>query len=192
MELGQQLLVEPEGARDVTAPPGACWWGVDSSTLRVSIAARGEDFAHATTRSFPRAQGPRRLAFIYAETYQFTLDSLGVTPSGGFRYWPGFVLIEQPSGKKPNPNLVYAVGVIQAAVYAALHGARGDRPIPVVETVPSATWKARGIGGPWQTLNKAAGDIIRLAREDGYTGQSEDEADAWFMAKAARRTVRFA
>lgn len=185
-ELTQQVLVEPEPARVVKAEPGSSWWGVDPSTKRVSIGASLRDARHVDTRSFTSSAGPRRLGLIYAETWHFT----NVMAE---HFWPGFVLVEQPSGKAPNPNLLYAVGVIQAAVYSALArlAQRDGFPWPVVETVPSATWKSLAIGPGWAKLDKAAGDILRLAREDGYDGDSLDEADAWFIAKAARRTVRF-
>lgn len=184
IELLQQVLVEPEPTRTVNATPAACWYGIDPSTKRVSLAAvRAGGERSVSTRSFPSADGPRRLALIYAETFAFVTEWAA-------RAWPGFVLVEQPSGKSPNPNLVYAVGVVQAATYAALHNARGTRPCPVVETVPSATWKRLAIGPGWAKLSKPDGDVLRFAQEDGYGGVSLDEADAWLIAKAARRTVR--
>lgn len=186
MELTQQRLLEPEPTRTVRAAEGAGHWGVDPSTLRLAIAWRTEDEIGARTRSYTRTAGPRRLAFIYAETVQFVLGVAGWV-------WPGYVLFEQPSGEHPNLNLVYAAGAQQAAVYAALHrcAQASGWPVPEIEVVPSATWKSVGIGQGWKRLKKADGDILRLAREDGYSGDSLDEADAHYMAKAARRTVRF-
>jgi hypothetical protein len=193
MEVGQQLLAEPEPTREVKSwGEGATWLGVDPGTKRVSVALAGRESMRCVTRSFPRADGARRLAFIYAETFELVRS---LEPQ------PGFAFVEQPSGKSPNPNLVYAVGVIAAAVYAGLHNLAMSRgaPAPVVEMIPSATWKkvACGRGDLWKPKASAERPefesyaVAAWARENGFAVSSWDEADAAGIAVAARRTVRF-
>lgn len=194
-ELGQQALLAPEPTRVVRADPACTFWGVDPGTLRVSIAwrdAAGENTG-ATTRSFPRfPDGGERLIHIHRETrqlaYDLTAAAYGETPAAGR---PGFVWVELPAGK-PNPQLAYAVGVIQAAVYSGIHAAIG-RSV-TVEDVPSSTWKktATGRGDAGSKRRGGKAEIVQWARENGWTGTVEDEADAWGIALAASRTVRFA
>lgn len=188
-ELTQQVLLDPDPPRALKAPPGAGWLGVDPSTLRVAAAVISPDGSRrVATRSFIRATGSRRLAFIYRDTFEFVRELPPV----------GFGFVEMPGGKHVPPELSWAVGVIQAAVYAALH--RPDCP-PTVELIPPATWKklACGAGNLYKPKRERGGPppafadypVAVWARENGYTGSSWDECDALGIAVAARRTVRF-
>jgi hypothetical protein len=123
---------------------------------------------------------------IYAQTRSFAAE--------GFLYagfpLPGLVLVEQPSGKMENPNLSYAVGVIQAALYDGLYSALG-RAVRI-ETCTSGWWKKRACGRGNLYKPKSRNDEYRVltwARQNGYAGYSWDECDAWGIAEAARREV---
>lgn len=196
-ELGQQHLLEPDPARTVPAPPASAWYGVDPSTLRIAVGwSTPEGSLGAATQSFMRAEGPRRLAFIYRDTYTF-VRSLAT------QVWPGYVLVEQPGGKHVPVQLEHAVGVIHAAIYSALHTTANAHgwPVPAVETAPPATWKkiACGAGNLYKPKRERGAPppafedypVAVWARENGYGGHSWDEADAIGLAVAARRTVRF-
>lgn len=182
----QEIFMAPR-PRVVTARSGGWWVGVDVSTLRVAIASVSPEGRHGvSTRSFPTRTGGRRLAVILYETRLLmrSLIDAGVEP--------GVIVVEQPSGQTPNLQLVYATGVIMAAVAEAAPGA-------VVETVPSSTWKKIACG---------RGNIYKPKRERGkpppefldygvarwacetvdYRGSSWDEADALGVADYAWRT----
>lgn len=186
--LAQQELVEPAPVRRLIVPRGhRAWWGVDGSTVRLSVAyAAPAGRRGVRTVPFARAEGPARLSEIYAQTRLFALNACH---AAGFP-WPGLVLVEQPSGKMENPNLSYAVGVIQAALYDGLYSALG-RAVRI-ETCTSSWWKKRACGRGNLYKPKSRGDeygVLQWARQNGYAGVSWDEADAWGIAEAARREV---
>lgn len=138
-----------------------------------------------STRSFPSRTGGRRLAVIHYET---RLLARSLVEAGEA---PAVIVVEQPSGQTPNLQLVYAVGVIMAAVAEVT-------PAAVVETVPSSTWKrvACGKGNIFKPKRErgrpapAPGEyaVLRWARALGYTGSSWDESDAMGVADYAWRT----
>jgi hypothetical protein len=186
--LAQQELVEPAPVRRLIVPQQCgSWWGVDPSTVRLSVAyVTPEGRRGVRTVPFARAEGPARLSEIYAQTRSFAAE--------GFLYagfpLPGLVLVEQPSGKMENPNLSYAVGVIQAALYDGLYSALG-RAVRI-ETCTSGWWKKRACGRGNLYKPKSRNDEYRVltwARQNGYAGYSWDECDAWGIAEAARREV---
>jgi hypothetical protein len=177
----QQELMEPEPQRRLIVREGmTAHWGVDPSTLRVAIACGNR----VMTQSFPRTEGLARLSDIYDATLEFVTDLLIVWPA------PGFVLVEQPSGKTINLELTYAVGVIICAVQQALEERVGGVR---VETVVSSSWKRLACGRGNLYKPKKGDDweygVLLWARENGYEGSSWDEADALGIAEAARRTV---
>jgi hypothetical protein len=185
-QLGQQELMEAGPRRRIIVPEGhGAWYGVDPSTLRVSVAFVAQDGARGVaTCPFPRAEGPERLAEIYTHTRQFWWRLMQAG-------WPtpGLVMVEQPSGKMENPNLSYAVGVILAATWAGVHDSFDGGAI---ETCTSSWWKKRacGRGNIYKPKKRAEEyEVVTWARENGYTGISWDEADAWGIAEAARREV---
>jgi hypothetical protein len=212
----------------------SAWWGVDPSTVRLSVAYVTREGARGVrTVPFARAEGPARLSEIYAQTASFAAKAARgwqpirwqLTPQHPWepvpepavatqiyaKYQatvrfqdpppaPGLVLVEQPSGKMENPNLSYAVGVIQAALYDGLYSALG-RAVRI-ETCTSGWWKKRATGrGDVNKTMRVPGKekpvpvphdeygVLRWARQNGYAGCSWDEADAWGIAEAARREV---
>jgi hypothetical protein len=189
--LGQQQLLQPPARRRIIVAPGhGAWWGIDPSTVRVSVAYIASDGARGVrTAPFPRSDGAARLSGIYAETVRFVVEcaswGYGTFPA------PGLVLVEQPSGKSENPNLSYAVGVIQAAVFDALYS--HFRRAVQIETCTSSWWKKRACGsGAIFKPKRGSGEkygVLTWAQENGYAGSSWDEADALGIAEAARREV---
>lgn len=189
--LEQQELLEVAPKRRVIVPRGhTAWYGVDPSTVRVSIAYVAPDGSRdATTTPFPRCEGPARLSAIYRDTRVMVEGLLNGMWGLGWPK-PGAVLIEQPSGKMENPNLSYAVGVIQAAVYDGL--AEGYDPGVPVETTTSSHWKKVACGRGDIRKPKRQGDpypVLEWARANGYAGFSWDEADALGIAECARREI---
>ncbi len=167
----------PEPRRRLIVRAGmTAHWGVDPSTQRIAIACE----QRVTLHPFPRTEGLARLADIYDSTFALVEELLFSWPA------PGFVLVEQPSGKTINLELTYAVGVIIAAMQAALNGVR-------FETVSSSSWKKVACGRGDIYKPKKGDDweygVLRWARENGYQGSSWDEADALGIAEAARRLV---
>jgi hypothetical protein len=186
--LRQQELLVPEPARRLIVRRGmTAHWGVDPSTQRISIACG----PLVQTHSFPRTEGLARLSDIYHGTVAF-VETLQI--SG----WPapGFILLEQPSGKTINLELTYAVGVTAAALQYGVEDWIGSVQM---ETISSSSWKklATGYGvaskvdpetgKPWKDRERYP--VMRWARANGYTGNSWDEADALGIAEAARRMV---
>lgn len=167
------LKAEP-GLFDPTAPPDdlsplSCErfvWGVDASTLRVSIAVDAGP-PIALTKSFTKTRTPTaRLAVIWHETREVALQLALSHP-------PARVVVEQPSGKFANPPLMYATGVIQAALVDAL-----DVPLSLIAV---SKWKAASVGHGGAKKPQ----ILAWAQRRGYTGRLEDEADALGVAVAA-------
>jgi len=105
------------------------------------------------------------------------------------------IVVEQPSGKQPNPALSYAVGATIAGCFQGVNelslDAVGPREV-VMPMVSSSTWKkaACGAGNAYKPKD---GDIekypvYRWALSIGYRGRSFDEVDALGIADYARRT----
>lgn len=189
MTVGQQEIFTVAPGKRLVVPEGwAAWWGVDASTRRVAVAAvdadgtrRGEVVSVEQGPSRSGGRSVRRLAAIYEATRELCSElRRGHAP-------PGVVVVEQAAGfgKRPNPELAYAVGAVMAALVGAL-------PHTHVETVPSATWKLAvcGFGGikkPKPTEREEYAVLV-WARGVGYEGGSWDLADAYAIAEYGRRT----
>lgn len=172
----QQEMFVPEPQRRLIVRRGmTAHYGVDPSTLRIAVACEGRVEVH----SFPRTDGLARLGDIYDSTADF-MDGLSGWP------YPGFVLVEQPSGKTINLELTYAVGVIIAAMQSVLPGVR-------FETITSSSWKRIACGRGDIYKPKKGDDweygVLTWAKANGYEGSSWDAADALGIAEAARRLV---
>lgn len=184
--LGQTELLTPPATRRLIVRPGqTAWFGVDPSTVRVAIASVAADGARGvSTVPFAREESAKRLASIHHATRLLVTELVETVGA------PGVVVVEQPSGKTPNLNLVYAVGVIVAACVSAAGC--------VVEMVTSSQWKALACGKgniykPQRVRGRPAPapedyPVLPWARSCGYVGASWDEADAWGVADYARRT----
>jgi Holliday junction resolvasome RuvABC endonuclease subunit len=87
---------------------------------------------------------------------------------------PEVVWVEAPAGRFRNPQLVYAVGVIQAALFETLG-------VPVW-SIPSGAWKRRTVG----VGNATKPQVRAWVDELGVDVDSQDEADAVAVACAGR------
>lgn len=179
--LGQTELLDVKPSRRLIVPPEHInYWGVDPSSVRVAIATIDPEGRRGVSQeAFPGVSGAERLGAIYTCTFALAAQMSAMLP-------PGIVVVEQPSGKRPNPALSYAVGVIIAALHAGISGH------PHVEMVSSSRWKAVACGKgniykPKPTSGEEYG-VLSWARELGYTGSSWDDADAMGVAEYGRRT----
>lgn len=193
-KVGQTEMFEAPPTRRVIVPEGrGAWWGVDPSSLRCAIATIAADgLKGVELASFPNVDGPLRLSLIYAETRKLAATIAGLVA-------PGIVLIEQPSGKFQNLELVYAVGATMAGVYDGVLAACGSPAR--FESKTSQWWKKRSFGrGDVYKPNKKT--LGRAPVPEDYAGltwawnagmpraiNSWDAADAWGMAEAMRRDV---
>lgn len=184
MSEGQTELFAGQPRRDLIRFGAFGYAGVDPSTKRCAIARIDEHGRRCVdTVSFPELGGSDQLAAVYSGVrglWERIRDGIGL------------VVVEQPSGAKQNPQLVYAVGVTIAAIVA---GSALPRAIaPTVETVPSSKWKKDVCGSGAIRKPKPADQrpygVLLWARENGYAGSSWDEADAWAIAEWARRSTR--
>lgn len=191
--LGQEEIFTPPPTRKLIVPSGATsWWGIDPSTMRVAIATVTADGQRSvSTNSFAREDGGRRLASIFWGTAALARQLVhDARPAR-----PGVIVVEQPSGKQPNPALSYAVGATIAGCFQGINEVTFDGvgphdvPMPMVS---SSTWKrvACGAGNIYKPkpTSKVAYGVLTWARQHGYSGSSWDEADAWAIAEYARRT----
>lgn len=90
---------------------------------------------------------------------------------------PYVVNVEQPSGRFRAPALVYACGVVQAALFETLS-------VPVW-TVPSGRWK-RATVGPGNATKE---QVRAYVDAQGWPVDSQDEADALCIAVAGARML---
>jgi Holliday junction resolvasome RuvABC endonuclease subunit len=151
----------------------ACW-GIDPSTQRVSIAWVTDGGERGVqTRSFdPLLRDGERLWHIYAETWDLCKQIHASRPAR-------FVWVEQPFAfGKPVPPVSYmAMGAIMIA-------ARRVTAAPVEPCAPPGRWKKLALGPGYGNAKKE--QIMVWARERGYDGNLQDEADALGIAVAAR------
>lgn len=148
-------------------------WGVDPSTVRLAVGLAGADGLEVRSTDFTRME-PRtgeRLRAVHDETFGIAFRLRREFP-------PCAIFVEQPFayGRHVEPELFYAVGVIQAAL----------APFAPVQTVAVSTWKKRSVGKG--TATKL--DVFRWAEQHGYRGNSQDEADALAIAWAGRYVLK--
>ena len=194
--LGQQALLEVPPERRLIVPKGyGAHWGIDGSTRRVAIAwSRADGELGVESAEFAPFEGPHRLNDIYVATRQAVARRRTSGPL------PGIVWLERgiANSRGANPDLIYALGVIQAAVWAGLGVATAYNAR--FELTQSTSWKkvACGRGDIYKPTRKALGrrpefedyGVAVWARDElGYEGSSWDEVDALGMVVAGRRTV---
>lgn len=182
-------LFEPTEGRGPEAPAGVPFvWGVDVSSLRVSIAVESDRYGQeewATdlptdttravfTKSFTKATRKdlgARVREIYWDTRELVEELVQ-------RYSPEQISVESPAMspfKGSEPVLQYACGVIVAAL--ALPG------VPVW-MMPVKRWKLRALGHG----NASKAEALKWASAE-FGAKIEDEADAAGVCRAARLTV---
>lgn len=196
----QQELIELPPDRAVVLPlsvrPVAGWWGVDVSTGRYNIGyvdQQGNRGVHSVRLGDANDNVGERLNRFarQARTLIETMLDEGCPP-------PGVALVEQPSGAHVMPIMWYASGVAALAIYEVVHVRLGY--VPRVETIPPSRWKLKAVGrGNISKPKRAKGapprpledyPVWRWARTLGLPGDASwDDADAYGIAEAARRTI---
>lgn len=161
------MSIEPSGEVSLVV------WGVDVAVAHLAVAAACEDGrVPAFSLSMrTKAKEGERLAFIFETVRDYAREvSRGV-------YAPTAIWVEQPSGRTVHPQLWYATGVIQAALFEATS-------VPVWSIPPSA-WKRGTVGKG----NASKVEVAEWAAGVGYEFASEHEADAIGIAVAGRAMV---
>jgi Holliday junction resolvasome RuvABC endonuclease subunit len=155
----------------MTRPPTV--WGVDVAVSHLSIAFAELDTERVGVRSLITGNDTRegeRLGRLDRQLRIWGRQLAGEFP-------PHVIFVEQPSGRFRAPTLVYACGVVQAALFETLG-------VPVW-TIPSGRWKKAtvGVGNATKPQVRAWVDTM------GYDADSQDEADAICIAVAGRRML---
>jgi Holliday junction resolvasome RuvABC endonuclease subunit len=145
-------------------------WGIDPALSVLAFAfadldSEGVEVETLTTRTTEREGA--RLGLLDRQVRIYARQAAG-------RYPPACVWVEQPSGRFRSPQLSYAVGVLQAALFETL-------ACPVW-TIPSGAWKRRSVGVGNATKPQVRAWVERL----GVAVRSQDEADAVAIACAGR------
>lgn len=123
--------------RVVYSEGGRAFWGVDSSTTEVSVAGWLDGRAVAVTEVIPELEGPERLQALWEAA---TRAARRLCADG---LQPGLVGIEKPmqtTSRGVNLPLIYAVGALQAGLFAGIRLAKAPRAR--WEEVYASSWKA--------------------------------------------------
>lgn len=94
---------------------------------------------------------------------------------------PACVWVEQPSGAYQSPQLLYATGVVQAALFEIL-----EAP---VWTIPSGKWKKTAIGDGRANKERVR-SWVKVQHNLMTKAYSQDEYDAYAIAYAGREILR--
>lgn len=145
-------------------------WAVDPALSRHAFAFAPTDGGQVQVETLITASDARdgeRLGQLDRQLRIFARQRTGEYP-------PAVVWVAQASGRFPNPQLAYAVGIVQCALFASLG-------CPVW-TIPSGTWKKRtaGVG------NATKAQVAAWVERQGVDVASQDEADAVAIAYAGR------
>lgn len=195
--LAQGGLFELEPLRSVSGP-GEGWWGIDSRLEMYAVGTVDRQLkrrVHTVNLGERGTMNGERMNRYATQLRQLIRAMLhDGCPA------PGAVWVEQASGKHPLPELVYCVGIATQVAYEELGRLLGYTVL--VETVPSATWKARGLGNgriskkdpetgkPWRPRERYP--VVQWARLNGAMAADDgdwDKADASGIAEGCRRTI---
>jgi Holliday junction resolvasome RuvABC endonuclease subunit len=149
-------------------------WSVDPGLSRLAVAFADLDSERVAVVTLVTRTAERegaRLGLLDRQLRIAARQWAGTWP-------PACVWVEQPSGRFANPQLAYATGVIQAALFEAL-------ACPVW-SIASSAWKRRTVGAGNATKPQVRAWVDRL----GIEVESQDEADAVAMACTGRAMLR--
>lgn len=157
---------------------GMLAFGVDIGFRRVSIAALDEagDFA-VRSATVP---GPDEIA--QAKTFRWlylaarTSARALVLAVGE----PITIMVERPAGRVVSPEMHYSFALISAALESL--------DVGLVASVVPGRWKKLALGDGFGGADKST--VMTWARQQGYRGSSQDEADALGIAAAALKLTR--
>ena len=145
-------------------------WGIDVSTKQVDFALLAEDGSwqcNATVLHGRKPDDPgKRFAEVQETVGRFASSLAAHHP-------PVYVMIELPTGRFPNPQLMMTAGVAAAAIACATRAP--------LDFCAVSTWKAEiGLGG------NATKEAVKLWAENlGGVVASQDAADALGIAAYA-------
>jgi Holliday junction resolvasome RuvABC endonuclease subunit len=146
-------------------------WAVDVAVEHLSFAFAEHPEGPITTESLlcdSEFREGQRLGLLDRQVRIFAQQRASSYP-------PAVVWVEQPSGRFAKPQLMYAAGVVQAALFEAL-------ACPVW-SVPVSKWKQWSVGKG----NASKGDVMAWAVDHaGDWFDCQDEADAYAIAYAGR------
>lgn len=145
-------------------------WAVDPAVSKLAFAYASLADESISVETLPTACDARegeRLGLLDRQVRIFARQAADSFP-------PVCVWVEQASGRFQSPQLVYAIGVTQAAIYETLR-------CPVW-SIPSGKWKRAAIGKGNATKEQIAAWV---ARRDTRPA-TQDEADAYAIAYAGR------
>jgi Holliday junction resolvasome RuvABC endonuclease subunit len=145
-------------------------WGVDVAVQHLAFAFAPVDNGPIVTETLTAGTDAREGQRLGLLDRQVRIYAQQVAVS----FPPQCVWVEQPTGRFPKPQLMYAAGVVQAALFEAL-------ACPVW-TIPVATWKQRTVGKG----NATKSDVFAWATGRLPAIESQDEADAYCIAAAGR------
>lgn len=145
-------------------------WGVDVRTGLLAVGAlswdEGARWWSLDTGEAGRARGAARLSGIRAKF----MDSLAeIEPN----MRPTVVIVENPTVVRTDFRLLTLCGVVMEAIYTS-YGC-------VVLELTSSQWKKETVGRG----NAGKPEVLERARQLGYLGNLQDEADALCMAHSA-------
>jgi Holliday junction resolvasome RuvABC endonuclease subunit len=145
-------------------------WGIDPALSRFAFAFAALDANIVEVESLSThndARDGERFALLDRHLRTYAREAARWYP-------PAVVWVEQPSGHWRIPQLSYAVGVAQAALFEALG-------VPVW-LISSGAWKRRAVGNGAASKPQVRAWVERL----GVGVDSQDEADAVAIAVAGR------
>jgi Holliday junction resolvasome RuvABC endonuclease subunit len=151
-------------------------WGVDVGEAKVAIAMVADD-GTATSRVVEIAdkRDPRRFALLERHLRTFYVECAQ-------RSDPLAVFVEQPTGRFPNPWLTGAWAIACAAA-SELDG-RYPYMVPLF-TVGVTAWKRLTVGRG----NAKKGEVTAWVRAEGFAGATQDECDAYAIARAGQAMI---
>jgi Holliday junction resolvasome RuvABC endonuclease subunit len=145
-------------------------WAVDPAVARLAFAFASLGSPTIEVETLTTACDARegeRLGLLDRQVRIYAAQAAG-------RWPPAVVWIEQASGKFQQPQLLYAIGVTQAALFETLG-------CPVW-TIPSGKWKKTALG----VGNATKPQIAAWVAERDDRPATQDEADAYAIAFAGR------
>jgi Holliday junction resolvasome RuvABC endonuclease subunit len=158
------------GTRPASDGGGEYVWAVDPAVSRQAFAfapVDGAEIEVETCHTDSEAREGQRLGWLDRQIRIYARQRAAEFP-------PAVVWVEQPSGRFRNLSLVYATGVLQAALFETLG-------VPVW-TIPSSTWKQRTVGAG----NASKAHVAAWVLAQGANVGGQDEADAYAIAAAGR------
>jgi len=118
-------------------------WGVDVDTTRVAIAAiwRGEKPRPPafTTVEIPNERRSSGVSWDPGDMHYMAAHTASIAAAFAEFHAPGLIWVEQASGARPSPKLLYCAGAVMAGLGRVL-------PSTPIYTITSGAWKVGSMG----------------------------------------------